>query len=409
MPRSLLILFCLLFTHLATAQSTDTLVTDDDLFNTFSNTALSVEAPGLLGNDQISTSDSLRLMVVSGPANGTLELSADGSFSYTPNEGFTGIDEFTYLLETLPLQHLEVDTTETLLELDLEGIILSLVRADSVDVRLAGTASLYLDPVVNPPQSVQLYGLSMSNLDSLELELDYGAVVGRLSALAEPDSLQIHLSEAGMPTTVSNGEFTQADNKLAANGAVGLDATGLLGTQLPGDSFTFETETPALAIEGALSIDSDVVTVTVPIALNDTVTVSENTADVVINLEGVVVGRGPLRMPAQSNIGTVAITVDPQTSTGIADELPLAFGLSQNYPNPFNPVTTISYSIDVSEQVSLKVFDTLGREVATLVDGVSAAGRYEVQFDAGQLPSGMYLYRLESGDKVEIRKMLLLK
>lgn len=91
------------------------------------------------------------------------------------------------------------------------------------------------------------------------------------------------------------------------------------------------------------------------------------------------------------------------------DELPFAFTLQQNYPNPFNPTTSIQFAVPASGQVTLEVFDILGRAVNTLVDGVVNAGEHTIEFDAASLPSGMYLYRLSAGEKVTTKKMLLLK
>jgi photosystem II stability/assembly factor-like uncharacterized protein len=88
---------------------------------------------------------------------------------------------------------------------------------------------------------------------------------------------------------------------------------------------------------------------------------------------------------------------------------PLTFHLAQNYPNPFNPVTIISYKIPVNGLVTLKVFDVLGREVTTLVNGEKSAGKYEVTLDALELSSGVYYYTLRAGDFVKTNKMLLLK
>ncbi len=89
--------------------------------------------------------------------------------------------------------------------------------------------------------------------------------------------------------------------------------------------------------------------------------------------------------------------------------IPSNYVLSQNYPNPFNPSTVISYHIPKSSAVSLKVFDMLGREVATLVNGKKAPGSYTVNFDAQALSSGMYIYQLQAGDKVLTQKMMLIK
>jgi len=85
------------------------------------------------------------------------------------------------------------------------------------------------------------------------------------------------------------------------------------------------------------------------------------------------------------------------------------YELAQNYPNPFNPVTMIRYQIPTAETVSLKVYDVLGKEVATLVSGRQEAGNYAVPFNASGLSSGMYFYRLQAGGFVETRKMMLVK
>ena len=85
------------------------------------------------------------------------------------------------------------------------------------------------------------------------------------------------------------------------------------------------------------------------------------------------------------------------------------FDLSQNYPNPFNPSTTINYSVPTNGLVTLKIFNVLGQEVKTLVNNVQNAGLHTVSFNASSLASGVYIYRLSSGNFVGVKKMLLLK
>jgi len=93
----------------------------------------------------------------------------------------------------------------------------------------------------------------------------------------------------------------------------------------------------------------------------------------------------------------------------IGNKIPNNFELAQNYPNPFNPTTVINFSIPSSDNVTLKVYDMLGREVATLLNETKAAGSYAVSFDASQLSSGTYVYTLTAGNFVSSKKMMLIK
>ncbi|MBI9072127.1 MAG: glycoside hydrolase family 3 C-terminal domain-containing protein [Melioribacteraceae bacterium] len=89
--------------------------------------------------------------------------------------------------------------------------------------------------------------------------------------------------------------------------------------------------------------------------------------------------------------------------------IPANFRLEQNYPNPFNPTTTINYAIAESGEVSLKVFDVLGNEVSTLVDGYKPKGIYSVSFNAANLSSGVYFYKLSANNNIEIKKLTFIK
>ena len=89
--------------------------------------------------------------------------------------------------------------------------------------------------------------------------------------------------------------------------------------------------------------------------------------------------------------------------------LPTQFELSQNYPNPFNPSTTIRFSLPEATQVKINLFNMLGEQVATLAEGMYESGYHKVTFNASNLPSGTYIYRLESSDFVQVKKMVLIK
>ena len=90
-------------------------------------------------------------------------------------------------------------------------------------------------------------------------------------------------------------------------------------------------------------------------------------------------------------------------------EIPADYALAPNYPNPFNPTTTIEFALPEAVEVSLRVFDVTGREVARLVEAPLAAGTHRVSFDASGLSSGVYLYHLRAGAFTQVRRMVLVK
>ena len=113
-----------------------------------------------------------------------------------------------------------------------------------------------------------------------------------------------------------------------------------------------------------------------------------------------------LAHPGQSNVNFTFNLTDVQQDQSI---IPSEFSLSQNYPNPFNPSTSITWQSPVSGWQTLKVYNLLGNEVATLVNEFRPAGYYEVTWNANNLSSGVYFYRLNAGNFIEIKKMILLK
>lgn len=104
-----------------------------------------------------------------------------------------------------------------------------------------------------------------------------------------------------------------------------------------------------------------------------------------------------------------AVLDDPNSLKEIGTEVPSRYELSQNYPNPFNPSTVINFSIPTSGLVTVKVFNTLGQEVAELVNDIKSAGSYTVSFDASNLTTGVYVYTIRAGNYSATKKMMLLK
>ena len=91
------------------------------------------------------------------------------------------------------------------------------------------------------------------------------------------------------------------------------------------------------------------------------------------------------------------------------DKMPFQFSLKQNFPNPFNPNTKINYSIPYQSNVKIKIFDILGKEIETIVNEEKQSGTYELSWNAGNLPGGVYFYQLRAGSFTQTKKMILLK
>jgi len=99
------------------------------------------------------------------------------------------------------------------------------------------------------------------------------------------------------------------------------------------------------------------------------------------------------------------------TPVGIGQNtgIPMQYGLDQNYPNPFNPTTYIKFQLPEGGNVKITVFDILGKEVASLINEKMEAGYHNVEFNASNLASGLYIYKMESGDFTDVKKMMLIK
>jgi hypothetical protein len=118
------------------------------------------------------------------------------------------------------------------------------------------------------------------------------------------------------------------------------------------------------------------------------------------------------RLKQRDRDGTVHFTggIRIEVTSGIDTRTnPTDFALHENYPNPFNPATTIGYDVVRSSWVTLKVYDMLGQEIATLVNETKPAGAYKVQLDAKNLAGGVYFYRLRAGSFVQTKKLMLLR
>lgn len=212
------------------------------------------------------------------------------------------------------------------------------------------------------------------------------------------------ITYSGTPPQPSGGVFSPNGNCM------------LLSGQTSGKMYFFNTTDPYNPIQLPPIISSGGVQPHMAVFLNDTVAYvpNMNNTQPVGSVSIVTTGTLPTNLGNVSGIfnGPLSMVLVKNTTTGIVNTsstAPNNFLLYQNYPNPFNPTTTINFSLPQLEHVVLKVFDVLGREVATLVNGELHAGEHSVVYDAKGLASGVYFYKIQAGKFIQQKKMEVLK
>lgn len=148
---------------------------------------------------------------------------------------------------------------------------------------------------------------------------------------------------------------------------------------------------------------------------NTVVSVSDaDFTETTFDIEGLVDGTATVTVRATDENGdftTTSFGVTVNGLVGIEDAMgiPTEYEVAQNFPNPFNPTTKIRFGLPEQSNVVLKVYNILGEQVANLVSEILPAGYHTINFDATQLTSGLYIYRIEAGNFVEVKKMMLMK
>ncbi len=133
------------------------------------------------------------------------------------------------------------------------------------------------------------------------------------------------------------------------------------------------------------------------------------TIRVTLNAESIPEGTYTGQLNISTNGGNITIPIDFLVDVEKLSDLPAEYFLNQNYPNPFNPTTTIEFSIGRTSMVKLKVYDIIGKEVLTLINENKRPGSYKFDFNADGLSSGVYIYRLETNEFIDSKKLIILK
>lgn len=208
-------------------------------------------------------------------------------------------------------------------------------------------------------------------------------------------------------------QIFKKDTAITVNSISATIRFELLGKRLPDESLTTEIGTftcKKFLLEIRISyLLLNIIPVKM-FGVENTVWLAPDNWKVKINIPTTDVDLSYLGFPAfkipglESNITTPITSLEENNSEIVND-----FQLYQNYPNPFNPITSLQYAISSKQFITLKVYDVLGNEVKTLVKEEKPVGKYEVDFNATYLPSGVYFYRLQAGNFSQTKKMILLK
>ncbi|MEX2186849.1 MAG: Ig-like domain-containing protein [Pirellulales bacterium] len=287
-----------------------------DSYTAIGGATLNVPAAGVLANDSDPEGDLLQASLVSGASNGTLNLSSNGSFSYTPNPGFVGDDTFTYRAVADPSIVFTVDQSQSNVNVTATVTVAGVgSRTDNDTTRLSGTVVARLSPTTSPFVTAQIADLDLTLVDSLDFSFNY--IVANLTANAAAGSMHVTMETPGPAANVAAGSFTQVGNDLRVTGQANLACSSVLNLcpALPPNPQIFDNAGIVTDITGALSQVGSTITLTFPVNFVGTFDLGDgNSLD--LTLAGSVRATGQASPPPeQSNIATVTITSLPQIAT----------------------------------------------------------------------------------------------
>lgn len=347
----------------------------------------------VLQNDQLAGLDSVQVIVVSQPMNGTLTREG-GRLIYESSPGFVGLDSLTYRLSVVPVARMEIDSLASTVTFGASLAIPNIGSStDESSFPVSGMIRPVLWPGVAPYDSVSIAGLALRNATAAALAFDYGDLgVTVLTVNVAVDRGGIALTQLQPGPTAQPGFaglFTQAANELGVAGSVQISGSGALGSQVPAGTQVFDTSTTS-DLSGLVSAAGDSSLVIVNLDLQQQVDLSGNAAD--LHIRGEIVARGRVPAPSTSNLATVVFEV----VSGLSTEIPTEGDWSM-YPNPTSGAVWFE-----GPYHRLEVFDVLGRRVALEL----GPGRLHA-LDLSARPSGLYFVRWETSGRDFARPLII--
>lgn len=376
-----------------------------DVYAIGSDSLLVVAAPGVLANDEAV--DSLAARLIAGPTHGDVVLRSDGSFQYTPAEGYQGRDSFTYVAQILKPVTFVVDSTATVLTLDATLKSNFFTDSDQVSSSIAGQFVIYLLPGSPPYLEIHLSEAELTFLQSMHLEFSAG-LLGSLLADVAPGDMMMSMLQSGGSVPASGTAFSQPENVMQLRATAALEGTGFLSSQVPaGNQDIVVDDSVALAGDIRLDAAGEVLRLELPLEITGAFDVSSVT--VTMKVSGTVFASAPREPDVESKETLVEIEVGTVGTALSETELPHDTALHPVYPNPFNPQAVVTYELRAPAEIRLSVFDVMGREVRVLADGRHSAGTHQAVLDAIGLPGGVYFVRLVSDGAIYVRRAVFTK
>jgi len=356
-----------------------------DTFRVATGTLLERGGGTLLLNDDRGLADSLRVELVTEPANGATSVAADGSFWYTPSDGFSGLDSLTYRLRSVPTVRMTIDSLRSQMSLSATLTIPNAVTDEYAGTTgLAGELRLLTVPGAMGVDSVRVLEMDVVNTDSLRMRFDYGdfgVPVLTVNLSAGPRAISLGMGTPGPTAPVGFANFfSQVFNELLVAGDVAISGSGILGGLVPSGDEQFDTSTTS-DLSGIATLAGRSSELSLTISLEQEVDLSGNA--VLLRISGEVLASGGEPLSAVSNEATVYFQVVSGVGTEtVSPDAPLV----DVYPNPAVGIVYVSTSTRGGWHV--EIVDVLGR---TLITGDQRRGPGRATVDVASLAPGAYL------------------